>query len=185
MFDELYPFPLRTMASIYWTPVAVAIQAARMLVGESSRRVLDVGSGAGKFCLVGALATPGQFVGVEQRGFLVDCAREGARLLETPNATFIHGVFDALDPAEYDAFYFFNPFAENKFAEHARFDQTVELTPERFDHDVRSARCFLRAAKRGAHVVTYNGLGGPLPSGYRKLKRVQMGCMIELWEKMR
>ena len=44
---------------MHWTPVHVARRAAQFLVTGPETRVLDVGSGPGKFCLVGALATQG------------------------------------------------------------------------------------------------------------------------------
>ena len=192
--DDLYPASLRAMAPIYWTPISVALRASSMLIEKgrdrsrrrgdaASVRVLDIGAGAGKFCLVGALATTSRFVGVEQRAHLVECAREVAGLMDASRATFVHGVFDDLDPADFDAFYLFNPFEENLWPAEKQFDATLVPAEERFGEDVRSARRFLRAAREGSRVVTYNGIGGPLPRCYELVERDHMGCAIELWVK--
>jgi SAM-dependent methyltransferase len=180
-FDDLFPIPIRAMSRIYWTPVRVARRAAELLVGNSTRRVLDVGSGAGKFCVIGALSTRGRFFGVEQNPALVDCARDVAGLLGLADTTFTCGAFHAQSPTSFDAFYFFNPFEEN------RLPGPAPTGPEpacRFDSDVRRAQDFLRAADRGARVVTYNGLGGPIPEGYRLARRDPIGCGLELWVKV-
>lgn len=171
------------MSDTYWTPVNVARRAAELLVEKPGCRVLDIGSGAGKFCVIGALSTKGIFFGVEQRESLVECARDVASLLEASNASFTHGLFGALNPEDYDAFYFFNPFEENKFSRQSQYDWTVPLAAERFDEDVHKAQQFLRAARSGARVVTYNGLGGKLPWSYDLVERQELGCGIELWVK--
>jgi 2-polyprenyl-3-methyl-5-hydroxy-6-metoxy-1,4-benzoquinol methylase len=50
-FDLLYPAEIRKLSSVFWTPVAVAAAAAKLLVTTSGTRVLDIGCGPGKFCL--------------------------------------------------------------------------------------------------------------------------------------
>jgi hypothetical protein len=66
-FDSLFPDMYQEISDTHWTPVEIARRAAQLLVADSSTRVLDVGSGIGKFCLIGALTTSAHFVGVEQR----------------------------------------------------------------------------------------------------------------------
>lgn len=182
-FDDLYPFEVRVMSATFWTPMRVAVRAASLLVRKPGTRVLDIGSGAGKFCLIGSLSTEGRFFGIEQRESLVDCARDMASVLGSSTATFAHGVFDSLNPEEYDAFYLFNPFEENKFSRAYQYDWKVTLGKERFTEDVRKAQHFLRGARPGTRVVTYNGIGGKLPWCYDLVAREQMGCAIEVWVK--
>jgi SAM-dependent methyltransferase len=91
-FDLIYPAKIRKLSSIFWTPVAVAAEAAKWLVTAPGLRVLDIGCGPGKFCLVAAALTDGTFTGVEQRKTLVDIAQQAATELglltadETVNA---------------------------------------------------------------------------------------------------
>ncbi|MBI3542695.1 MAG: hypothetical protein HY075_05405 [Deltaproteobacteria bacterium] len=59
----------------------MARRAAELLTDGRAARVLDVGSGAGKFCLVGALSSKGRFVGIERQRRLVDLSRELAARL--------------------------------------------------------------------------------------------------------
>ena len=62
-FDLIYPPQIRELSSLHWTPVAVAAEAAKLLVTAPGTRVLDIGCGPGKFCLVGASLTDGRFTG--------------------------------------------------------------------------------------------------------------------------
>jgi SAM-dependent methyltransferase len=182
-FDELYPMRFRGMSSTFWTPVQVARRAAELLVLDASTRVLDIGSGTGKFCLVGAASTAGDFYGIEQRHALVECARDVAGLLGPLRASFEHGLFDALDPESYDAFYLFNPFEENRYRPIERTDRIVGLADDCFRDDVCRAQAFLAGARPGARVVTYNGIGGPMPAQYDLVVRERLGCVLELWQK--
>mgnify|MGYP000969840975 CR=1 FL=1 len=66
-FDLAYPPEIRAKSKAHWTPVSIARRAAEFLVREPGTRVLDIGCGPGKFCIVGALGTEGRFTGIEQR----------------------------------------------------------------------------------------------------------------------
>jgi 2-polyprenyl-3-methyl-5-hydroxy-6-metoxy-1,4-benzoquinol methylase len=52
-FNEIYPESIRKFCGRHWTPVAVAKMAAAYLADQPGARILDIGSGAGKFCMVG------------------------------------------------------------------------------------------------------------------------------------
>jgi hypothetical protein len=64
-FDALYERRIRELSPQHWTPVRIARRAAELLTLSGAKRILDVGSGVGKFCIVGALTTEAQFVGIE------------------------------------------------------------------------------------------------------------------------
>ena len=69
-------------------------------------------SGAGKFCVVGALSTDLSFTGVEQRTYLVDAARTLARSFGVVVARgSCTATLDAVDCCRFDALYFYNPLA--------------------------------------------------------------------------
>jgi hypothetical protein len=184
-FDELYPLSIRIMSTVFWTPIRVALRATQLLVDTPGCRVLDVGSGSGKFCQIGGLTSEGVFSGVERRDTLVECAIEVASLLDVPRVTFTRGHFDMLNPEAYDAFYFFNPFEENEYARKNQFDRRVPFRKESFGDDVQKAERFLAEARPGARVVTYNGFGGKLPPSYDLVTREDVGCSLELWVKDR
>src|SRR5262249_782800 len=89
-FDLVYPPEIRDVSFRHWTPVIIARQAAAFLVGKPGTRVLDIGCGPGKFCIAGALATPGKFTGVEQRKHLCDLARSLIQQANISNAEIVH-----------------------------------------------------------------------------------------------
>ena len=79
-FNRLFPEPVRLLAARHWTPLAVARKAASFLAADKGKRILDIGSGAGKFCLAAAYFTPdADFFGIEHRNDLVEYAQEAAK----------------------------------------------------------------------------------------------------------
>ena len=183
-FDQIYPHPVRKLSEIHWTPVNVAIRAAELLVRNHKTRVLDVGSGCGKFCTVAALTSPGQFIGVEHRVHLAELAKDIAQELGANKTAFIQGNMADLDWSFFDSFYLFNPFYENKAAI-IRIDDTVTMGMKRYSRYIEIVRTKLRAAREGSRVVTYHGFGGDMPACYQLLKRVPIGVSaLELWIKM-
>lgn len=185
-FDRIYPEPLRRLSPLHWTPLKVARRAAEMLVVDASTRVLDVGAGVGKFCLVGALTTKGRFTGVEQRAHLVAVARAVAREYTVARARYVLGDMRSVDWRRFDAIYLFNPFAENKFGPRDRIDETVPMSPARFEREVDFVWTQLAQARRGTRVVTYYGYGGGMPQGYEHRAHERAGTdALDLWVKAR
>lgn len=124
-FDLIYPLQIRQLSSIFWTPVDIAAEAAKLLVTTPGTHVLDIGCAVGKFCLVGAQFTEGRFTGIEQRRDLMDAARRAACNLQLgPAVKFIHADVMDVPFSDYDAFYLFNPFEENMFQAH-KIDSAV------------------------------------------------------------
>jgi len=155
------------VSSCHWTPLVVARRAAALLVDGGGRRILDVGSGVGKFCIAGALSTEARFVGVEQRGDLVEVAREAASRCGAQRASFLHGnVFD-VDFSEFDGLYLFNPFLELIEPLQFPIDDAVPLSPTRHGEFVAATRSRLSEARPGTRVVTYGGFGGEMPDGFK------------------
>jgi SAM-dependent methyltransferase len=184
-FDRLYPDWGRSLSRIHWTPVEAARHAAQMLVTRPGTRILDVGSGVGKFAIIGALVTEGVFYGVEQRLHFVETARAVAGQLGAERARFIHGNMMALDWRMFDAFYLYNPFLEN-LGILKPLDFTTKLTPALFTAYIEFVRQQLRNAPVGTRVVTYHGFGGDLPSNYRlQAQRRCASDFVELWVSVR
>jgi hypothetical protein len=182
-FDTLYPDWARGLSRYHWTPVAVARHAAHWLVDRPGRRVLDVGSGVGKFAIIGALVTEGDFYGVEQRKYFLDTAQSVAGRLGASRATFLHGNMMAVDWKMFDAFYLYNPFVEN-LGLLQPIDETTDLRPEFYSTYVEFVRHQLVSAAIGSRVVTYHGFGGNMPSGYqRRARKRYRSDFLELWVK--
>ncbi len=178
-FDRVFPADLRVRSALHWTPVDVAIRAARLLAPTDGARVLDVGAGAGKLCLVGALTTAGVWQGIEADRVLVDAATGAALVLGVDGrAAFAHGDAASIDWSPFDALYFFNPFASeledgdgDPIARWSDFGARVKDTQER-----------LVCARPGTRVVTYHGFGGEMPSGFELISRERAGTDdLALW----
>jgi hypothetical protein len=181
--DALVPAWARAPSRKHWTPVRAAYLAAHWLVERPGARILDVGSGIGKFCWVGALTTRGVFTGIEQRAHLVEVARKAARRLGVRRCRFIHGNMIDVDWSVYDGYYLYNPFAE-QLEGFGLLDRTLEISDARFREYVRFVRRRLREARKATRLVTYHGYGEPPPRGWTQLERDWVrGGPLELWVK--
>jgi predicted RNA methylase len=185
-FDYHLPRELRIASRCYWTPLAVAMKAAGWLDDFGVRTVVDIGSGAGKFCVAAALAGRCEFIGLEQRSRLVGAARELAKSFECDDrVSFHHFEFGEAPAPRADAYYFFNPFGENLFSHEEHLDDYVELSEFRYARDVAAARALLESASLGTYVLTYNGFGAALPAGYREVRHsCEFSSVLRLWLKV-
>jgi len=186
-FDRYLPKNLRVHAAMHFTPVEIARDAARLLAARPGMRVLDIGSGPGKFCVAAAAAVPTcEFVGVEWRPHLVDVANRLARDLAIPNVRFICADALALDWSGFEAFYLFNPFAESLWDATFKLDSTIDHEEDDFASYVAGVRQRLALAPVGTRVVTYHGYGAPPPLGYEmSVSEPGRSPLLELWVKTR
>jgi SAM-dependent methyltransferase len=186
-FDDALPAWLRFKSSMHFTPIEVARCAVALLAPRPGQVFLDVGAGAGKFCLVAGQAAPGaEFVGVEWRPHLVEIAIGLAAACRLRNVRFVHADALTIDWAPFDGFYFYNPFAEQLYDNPFRIDRTIQAEPAHFDGYVAGVRARLAQARLGARVVTYHGYGGDPPDGYDLVREERSGSdRISLWVKAR
>jgi SAM-dependent methyltransferase len=125
-FDAAYDERVRELSEQHWTPVRIAARAAHLLTHAGATRILDVGAGVGKFCIVGALSTDAHFVGVEWRGDLVEIARRTAVRFGAARASFVHASVDTFAFDGFDGFYLYNPFYEQISSFLLQIDGKVE-----------------------------------------------------------
>ena len=158
------------MSTVHWTPLAVSLHVASLLAEGGCRRILDIGSGVGKFCILGALSTRATFVGVEQRASLVEVARSAAARTGASRASFVHANAIDVDFAEFDAFYLYNPFYEQIALDGFPIDDTIEPSYERYRRYVVATTEKLREMPRGTRVVTYHGFWeDDMPAEYQHM----------------
>jgi len=185
-FDDMLPEWGRQVSRGNWTPLAVARRAAELLVTRPGTRVLDVGAGVGKLCIVGAVTTEGHFHGVEQREHFVAAARAAAVRLGARGVRFTCANVTEFDWRPFDSYYLFNPFAEYYDVLLEPFDAAVAVDRELHERYVRHVQAQLGRAATGTRVVTYNGFGGDFPAGYRlELGEPFDDNRLELWIKDR
>ncbi len=183
-FDLIYFAAIRQLSPIFWTPVDVAVEAAKLLVTRAGTRVLDVGCGPGKFCLVGAQVTEGRFTGIEQRSALVDAATKAAADLQlSGKVDFLCANIMDVEFEDYDAFYLFNPFEENMFDGH-KIDAAVPLSIDLFKRYTSHVAAMLGARPIGTRVVTYMGYADEIPACYT-CESVLCNDDLKLWIKTR
>lgn len=180
-FDEIYPASVRRKSKVHWTPVSVARIAAQLLVDRPGVKVLDSGSGVGKFCFVGAAVTRGVFTGVEQRKDLAELSNGLFEKYGLSNAYTIHSNITSINFKRYDAFYFYNPFMENLCKSH-RIDDEVNLSIDYYKKYIGYVRRQLRDLPYGTRVVTYCSTGLKIPLGYCKVATYADG-LLDLWIK--
>ncbi|MDP2343550.1 MAG: methyltransferase domain-containing protein [Deltaproteobacteria bacterium] len=165
--DALLPERVRLLSSLHWTPVRVAQAAARFLAaGHAPAHILDVGSGAGKFCAVGALSTGARFTGVERRPTLVQVAKDLAATLGANGVDFTVGRMEEIEWSRFTGVYFYNPFGEHFLCGDEHIDRSHPTGWAVYVHYVRAALSRLYLMPAGTRVVTYHGIGAPLPPGY-------------------
>ena len=165
-FNSLYPKPIQEVAEKHWTPLEVAKKAADFLAISPDVKILDVGSGAGKFCLTAAYHHPFTlFYGVEQRTYLVELSEKLAKELQLENIYFICDNITNIDFEKYDHFYFYNSFYEN-IQGTQKIDSSIEYSTELYNY--YNCYLFKQLIKKpaGTRLVTYHSFGNEIPPFY-------------------
>ncbi len=165
-FNSLYPPTIQRLARRHWTPLNVILQAVEFLVPEDGVRVLDIGSGVGKFCLGGAYHKPNAFFyGVEQREDLADHAKAAKKVLGLSNVSFIHRNFTKTDLKQYDHFYFYNSFYEN-IKGTPKIDYKIPFSNTLYNYYNRYLFKQLEEMPSGTRVVTRCSWEDKIPPSY-------------------
>jgi len=179
-FDWLYPEKIQQLSRRHWTPLSIAKTAARFLANEPGKKILDIGSGVGKFCLVGARFYPEtSFYGIEQRKELHQFALEAKAATQTRNVNFIHGNFTQEDLSAYDGFYFYNSFFEN-LVDQDQIDDKVEYSTSLYNYYSRFLFKKLESSASGTRLVTYHSLEDEVPPCYQ-LVDASTDLMLKMW----
>jgi SAM-dependent methyltransferase len=180
-FDALLPLKIKKLSSIHWTPFEVAKRVAQFLVQHEKSRILDIGSGVGKFCLTAATVSSGHFTGVEQRESLVRLSRKIAQKYQISRAEFVHANVLTIDFKHYDAFYFFNSFQEN-LDPNNRIDDDVNYNPSRYTAYNQYLIEQFGLLPQGARIASYCSPSSIIPEHY-VMVRSEIKGKLKFWEK--
>jgi len=181
-FDLIYPIDLITASEIHFTPVDVSIIASRYLAEVAGTRVLDIGSGAGKFCIIGASCTDGYFIGVELRLSFIEAASQISDLYHLPNVQFTHANITEISFADYDAFYIFNPFQEN-ISISDRINDEIPLNKAFYKEYTLYVKDQLDKMPIGTRLVTYFSICNEVPLSYH-MQGSDFSGKLKFWEKV-
>lgn len=166
---QLYPPFVEPLAVHHWTPLDIAFKAAQFLAVGKHPRILDIGSGVGKFCLAGAWMHPdAYFYGIEQRRQLVPVAEAARDRLRLSNLAFFRGNFTQLDFRQFDHFYFYNSFHENRNASN-RIDDQISYSEELYFYYSRFLYRRLNEMPPGTRLVTFHSDGDEVPVSYQEV----------------
>lgn len=180
-FDWLYPERVQQLSLRHWTPLEIAIKAARFLA-EPGAKVLDVGSGIGKFVLLGAHYYPHTiFCGVEQRQELHHYAQAARAYTGLQNAELIHANFTRIDLDAYDHFYFYNAFYENLDVKD-RIDHQLAYSVSLYHYYSRYLCKALEDKPPGTRLVTYHSQEIEVPASYR-MTDASSDLLLKMWIK--
>jgi SAM-dependent methyltransferase len=181
--NKLYPESIQLLANRHWTPLKIAQLVAPFLVTHPGVKVLDIGSGVGKFCLAGAYYKPhASFYGVEQRKDLVEHAENARDALGLQNVSFIHSNITELDFGQYDHFYFFNSFYEN-LLDNDKIDEKVTCSTFLFNYYHKQLYKKLKAMPAGTRVATFHCLDNKIPPDYH-IVDCQVETLLKFWIKV-
>jgi len=177
-FNLLYPPSIQMLAREHWTPLDVAKMACEFLVTGEGDHILDIGSGAGKFCLAASYYKPLAFFdGIEQRSNLVKHAETACDMLGLSNASFIHGNFTQIDLSRYDHFYFYNSFFEN-FEGPEKIDNSIEYSRGLYNYYTGYLYQELEKMPVGTRIVTYCSWQDEMPPSY-SIQRSELNGLLK------
>lgn len=180
-FDKVYSCHYQKISKTHWTPVEVIKTAVDWLEGKKAIKILDIGSGVGKFCILGSILSKFTFVGVEKRKNLFLQSKKTAAFFKAENVLFINDNITNINFQEFDAFYYYNPFGE-QIAYSGWIDQKPDFSEKKYRHYEDYVIGELSKMPVGTKVITYYSNDLFLPSSYR-LRNMMYNGQLLLWIK--
>jgi len=182
-FDQLYPSGIKDLSRRHWTPLSVARKAAHFLAIQNNVRILDIGSGVGKFCLGAAYYKPKvSYYGIEQRKYLIEHADAAKEILHHENVSFINGNFTQLDFKNFDHFYFYNSFYENLVGTD-KIDDNIHYSSELYHYYNRYLFQQLDQTKPGTRLATFHSLEDEIPKSFHEVGS-EHDNLLKFWIKI-
>ena len=180
-FDTLYPLHIRNLSQLHWTSLDIALEASNFLASPGAR-VLDIGSGVGKFCIAAAVYHPNtQFFGIEQRKELFTFAKRAQEEVGVENVHFNYGNLMDLSYENYDHYYFYNSFYEN-IEPGSRIDNSVDTSFELYNQYTEYVHEMLSSRPAGTKLVTYHTKDKQIPASYKLIDN-SYSRFLKMWVK--
>ncbi len=166
---------------IHWSNFSVIEESISFLKKNNVKTILDIGSGIGKFCILGTMLSNIQFSGVEIRKNLHD---EAQRIKQQNNLSGIHFINDDIkniDFSPFDAFYYYNPFCEH-IATKDIIDNQIDLTEEKYYQYENFILQEMEKMIVGTIVILHNAKAFILSKNYRLIDVLENG-ELTFWVK--
>jgi SAM-dependent methyltransferase len=179
--DLLYPVQVRGLSERHFTPIAVAIKAAELLVTKPKQKVLDIGCGVGKFCFVAGSYTDASFTGIDYRKHFIETCNKLTAKHRFKNVNFIHADITDVNLRSFNNFYFFNSFLEHTDST-AKVDNSIETSEENYKKYSGFLRDEFEKLPEGTRIVTYHGRPNQIPNSYQIIGSY-FGTALKCWEK--
>jgi len=181
-FCQLYPLSVQRLDKLHWSPLTIIYKSVQFLANRNNAKILDIGSGTGKFCLAGAYYKPNAaFYGVEQRQYLIGHAESAKEKLGRLKVQFMHKNFTQLNLKEFNGFYFYNSFFES-IPGTEKIDDSIAYSPELYHYYSRYLSRELDEMPTGTRVATYCSWDDEIPPSYRLIE-TDMDQLLKFWEK--
>jgi len=138
-----------------WSNSNVIPFSSKLISG--CKKVIDIGSGTGKFCLIAAKLNPNiHFTGVEiEAKYWAESIRL-KDILGISNVDFLLKNYKDVDITEFDGIYIFNPFVMSKKDPYgSKFQLGLRQDKEYFEY-VKKFKTDLHIANAGTKLVMYN-----------------------------
>ena len=180
-FDALLPQAYQEFSKIHWTPIAIIEVVLEWLDFHKPKRLLDIGSGVGKFCLLSAQHSDTEFTGVEKRLKLHEQAILLKDQFSLKNVDFMHSDIVNIEFISFDAIYYYQPFCE-QISEGDWIDKELDFSSEQFEAYEEYVTNQLKKSASGTLFISYNATKLELPSDYI-IHDMKFDGMLQLWIK--
>jgi cyclopropane fatty-acyl-phospholipid synthase-like methyltransferase len=181
-FDILLPEEHRTVAFTHWTPLNIIEKVVEFIKDNKCQKVLDIGSGVGKFCLIGASLSNAHFHGVEIRKQSHLYALSLAKATQLNNISFANQNICDVDFLPYDCFYYYNPFFENIDANRS-IDNSLVLSEQNYQNYVQYIKTELNKKEEGTFLISFHTNPYEIPNSYKMLYEFE-NLFLCFWKKM-
>jgi ubiquinone/menaquinone biosynthesis C-methylase UbiE len=175
-FDSIYPKKYQEHSARHFTPVNIAIKAAKLLVDSNADKILDIGSGVGKFCCIGSKVTDANFYGIEKRKTLINLSNKIKRKYQLKTTHFINSDFTDIDFKKFNGIYFFNSFHEH-MDESCVLDETSKVSLTAYKKYHADLKLKLNECLKGTKLVTYYTYKNKIPSSFQFIDANESGLL--------
>lgn len=170
-FDSIYPKEIQALSERHWTPVRIAKIVTDFLCTDTDLKILDIGSGVGKFCLVGASLKPRcEFYGAEFRERFINLSNSLKDTYRIKNVHFLNSDILEMSFNNFNCIYFYNSFQE-RIDDTANIDTNSELSFSLYKQYSKHLFFQFQTMPLGTKLATYHTADFFIPGSYKLVEK--------------